>query len=90
MEPRMSDQLESEVEEVEEYDPREMTLPEECIAVPDIEALEEAVIEMTGCDSVLGWIAKDGQMFALSYKAGEGFKWRDIESLKARRLKPVN
>ena len=87
----MSDQPAVEVEDEGEDDPREVSLMEECVAIPDLDALESAVIELAGCDCVLAWQSKEGQVFALTFSEREGFKWRDIEHLKQNKpnLRPV-
>lgn len=86
----MSDQPENEVKDEAEELPREVSLMEECVAIPDLDALESAVIELAGCDCVLAWQSKGGQVFALTYSERAGFKWRDIETLKKSQLKAVN
>lgn len=71
--------------------PEPLVLVDGDIVVTDISLLGEAVMERYDC-APLAWQVKDSDLFVLTYRRADGFKWQNIESIggKPMGLKSVN
>ena len=78
MEHPVTDEPAVEVDEVEEYEPRDMQVVEGAVAVPDLDALADAVRELHGGEP-LAWQFSEAGYFALLYVPGKLLTWRNVE-----------